>query len=489
MESYYKKSFEILDKLIENKGLLYKLTREELSDALHLSTVLLSEVSVADQVNKMLTVLYESTFTDEITIEEVWEIYCIINYFTFSYVDYKILSGDIRYLYNNIFDSLSKYLDLNLPYKVVDSRNKDIIVIITSQFLSEGHAPTRRVLDYSYAIQKQLNKQVIIINDSGLNFFKNSSMKNLVNLYFMEEYSKINKYKYLDEEFLFYQIDSFSPNINEIKHLINEIYKINPLLVYNIGGSSLLADLCTSFTTTMSLPCSHAIPITRSRYVVVGRKVDERDQKDLERLLDYQEVIESKINYKMSINIEEYKLENFGLSEDKFIITLVGNRLDSEISDEFLSFLNRVVSSLDIYILIIGGVCNKTRIEEGISIKNRLHFAGQLSGAPELVRHTSLYLNPPRIGGGRSSFEALYYGVPVVTLDYGDVYYTAGVDSGVKDYDEMYDRVKMIYENSNLLQNLKEKSIKRAQDLNDIATTQKVLIDEVIRKEMKDIGK
>jgi glycosyltransferase involved in cell wall biosynthesis len=48
-----------------------------------------------------------------------------------------------------------------------------------------------------------------------------------------------------------------------------------------------------------------------------------------------------------------------------------------------------------------------------------------------------LYINPKRKGGGTSAFEAMYKGMPLVTLPVGDVGLAAGADFQAADYDEM----------------------------------------------------
>ena len=218
----------IIDYFLSNSGLIKNISRSEIEDLMTMCSCLL-ENSIADlgTKSKALTVLYDIAFTDNISLEEVWQIYWIISNQLFRNSSLNLIRGNVENLYHYIFEFLQEYLKLDYPYLEINKRNKDVIVVITSQFLGINHAPTRRVLDYSYAIQRELKKKVVIINDAGLNFYRSKFLPNLFIPNYISEYSKINTLPYKDEEFIFYQVDSHMPNINIIVQLLNEIYERN----------------------------------------------------------------------------------------------------------------------------------------------------------------------------------------------------------------------------------------------------------------------
>lgn len=78
-----------------------------------------------------------------------------------------------------------------------------------------------------------------------------------------------------------------------------------------------------------------------------------------------------------------------------------------------------------------------------------------------------LYLNPKRIGGGTSVAEALYKGLPVVTMDYGDGGLGAGKEFHVSDYEEMYELVLKYANDKEFYKLMSEKAKERAQRLMD----------------------
>lgn len=481
-----KRSEKIVDFFTLNSDLIKQISKKDIEDLMEMCSYLLGNRNIDEQLkSKVLTVLYHIACTDDISLEESWQIYWIIKHQLFVSENSTLLKVNLDDLYGHIFEFLQEYLKIDYPYLKISERNNDVIVIITSQFLGLNHAPTRRVLDYSYAIQKELGKKVIIINDAGTNFYRSEHFPNALYLNYIDQYSHMNMLPYKDENFEFLQVGSQMPNVNIIAQLLKIIYKINPLLVFNIGASSLIADLCSNFTTTASLPCSHYIPISRSKYLVVARKVDGKDRERINRIATGQIIVETVLNYKFAQHSEIYDRKQFGLSEDSFVIVVVGNRLDDELSMDFLNLLNEINDIEDIHILFIGGVNDIDRIKGGMKNKDKIHFTGHLSGASEAIKLCNLYLNPKRKGGGRSAFEALHYGIPVITMDVGDVYYVSGSDFSVNNYNEMYDLVKRYYTDAKFYQEMKIKGINRANELGNIAETQKKMIEEIMRREAK----
>lgn len=478
---------KIINFFYEKIKLVNELSKKEVEDLMEMISFVLADNHVDKQLkSKALTVLYDIAYRSDTLFEELWQIYWIITNQLFTNSNIALLKGNVDELYNHIFSSLQEYLKLDYPYIKSNERNKEVIVIITSQFLGFNHSPTKRVLDYSYAIQRELKKKVFIINDSGFNFYRSRHLRNTFSPNFMGEYSHIDKMYYKDEEFAFYQVDSQMPNINIIENLIKVIYEIAPLFIFNIGASSLVTDLCSTFITTASLPCSYDIPVSRSKYLLVGRKLNRNDGGRIRRIEPNQRIIETEINYVMSESIECYNRAQFGLSEDSFVISIIGNRLDDEISIEFLKLLNKIVSATNVELLFIGEINDIDRIKNDIIHKERIHFTGYISEASEALKISDIYLNPERNGGGRSSFEALHYGVPVITLEVGDVYYTSGKEFSVSNYDEMYNLISKYYIDSIFYQEMKKKSINRARKISNIAETQKKMIDDIMKEEEKD---
>jgi glycosyltransferase involved in cell wall biosynthesis len=374
-------------------------------------------------------------------------------------------------------------------YRKLETRNENYIVIVINQFLGEKHSASVRALDYCHAIKKYLHKNVLIINTSELNFYRNPQLEPSIEFNFVDQLSTISRYTYKGEDFDFYQVNSKMLNLGEIKWLIDSIYNINPLFVYNIGGSNITADLCTRFTTTASIPCSYDIPISCSKYLLVGRKLRENDKDILKLMKPYQKIIETEMNFIIAEKEATYTRKDFNIDENSFIICVVGSRLDTEVNNDFLQLVKKVIYNSDINIVFIGGMARSQAIINDIldEHKSKIHFLGVQPNASEIIRLTNLYLNPRRLGGGRSSFEALHYSVPVVTTNYGDVSYVCDNAFNVQDYDEAYQSIMEYYTNQQYYETMKKVALSRSKKLSSIEATQKYIIDAIIADETHDI--
>ena len=143
-----------------------------------------------------------------------------------------------------------------------------------------------------------------------------------------------------------------------------------------------------------------------------------------------------------------YTRQELRLPEDKFLIAIVGNRLDQEITDTFEKFMFEILQqNKKIDFVIIGEVERlQSRLVDKVYNK-RVHYMVYCTDLKGVVGALDLYLNPDRLGGGWSSAIALYAGIPVVTFEKGDVAYNVSEKFVVRDYKEMYEVIQRYMEN------------------------------------------
>lgn len=84
-----------------------------------------------------------------------------------------------------------------------------------------------------------------------------------------------------------------------------------------------------------------------------------------------------------------------------------------------------------------------------------------------VIECCDLYVNPKRSGGGSSASEALYKGIPVVTLPNGDVSIAAGSEFWVKDYPKMQDTIMKYVVDKKFYREMSGVAKKRAEKLLD----------------------
>ncbi len=175
----------------------------------------------------------------------------------------------------------------------------------------------------------------------------------------------------------------------------------------------------------------------------------------------------------------QYERSSFGLKKEDFVAVIIGNRLDYELSDGFLAAMDRLIQRFGMHFLIIGKISDTKRITNAVKNKQNLHFAGHLKDVQCAIRLADIYCNPPRQGGGRSGFEALVNAVPVITLKYGDVYYTCGDEFAVDRLEDYEQKIEEILYQKESRNRLKRRALLRANELSDIARIQKRALDQI----------
>ena len=79
--------------------------------------------------------------------------------------------------------------------------------------------------------------------------------------------------------------------------------------------------------------------------------------------------------------------------------------------------------------------------------------------------------------------EAMFKGLPVVTIDYGDVSVNAGKEFCVKDYREMQDKILRYYEDKEYYKEMSKKAKVRTEILLDTETEFVRIMEEAERRE------
>ena len=381
--------------------------------------------------------LHEDKWTWEERLFYMWQ--CVRVGFVRPSANSRMTDLATRRLYRLVYRELKQLFEANFPPIPRHERNSDQVVVITGQFLGMGHAPTKTALDRCYSLVKHLGKQVILLNARdvltrvGMSPFYQVTLGNVI-----EDLSKVNALNYKDIRIPFFQSDAEMPNPEIIREILRLIHQIRPEFVVGIGGMNLTADLCDMMVpvVTISLGFSE-LPVAESRFQVIGRPVSEDELAMLRELgFSRENVIESLFTFDFKPQENQYTRAQLGLPEDRFLVAVVGARLDYEVTDEFIQAV--LDSHPSAHLVFIGPI---SRYEEMTARNERLKQAstalGFQSDVLAVLEVCDLYANPRRAGGGSSAAEALYKGVPVVTLNFGDVAVSAGPDFVVESYEEM----------------------------------------------------
>lgn len=503
---------------ILNSGKILSMERSDLNGILQDCVRILNSDGGNRLKETYMNILYRAAFREDMSLEECWQIFRDIDRAMFVNYALCLRNGSLRELYGLIFDFVQSQIDYSgktLRVNGTDARGRgrdrgsgkssQIAVVTTSQLLRLGHAPTRRVLDYSYALSHELGYRVVIINDGGMHYYHCDSLGKDIDFTFLEEYSDKTSIEYRGERFELLQVGALMPDLSVIRQLVDMIYDLHPAFVYNIGASSLVSDLCDCFVPVYSQACNTNLPVSMCSNLLLCRELETYEGN--ENLRANQRVIETVYNFSFAESESDYEPMDFimrcgglgtvceanestieKLSHDitsyatreemgeKFFAATVGYRIGDELDEDFINLLGRALAEIpSMYMFVVGEIREDAPIRAIIErtiepqYRKRLIFTGALQGAVGLVKHMKLVLNPDRSGGGRSIFEANYCGIPSISLRKGDGYYAGGVLSGADDYDEYLNLIKQYCSDRDFYLRRSGEARKRACGLEDIA--------------------
>ena len=261
------------------------------------------------------------------------------------------------------------------------------------------------------------------------------------------------------------------PQASVIRDIMNVIQDERPYFVLTVG-ESLVGDLCSNLVPVIEISTVPSGRIrTKAQFQVIGRRVNEDDRTWMKNCgLPQDHIVESLFTSAFKPQTHQYNRTQLGLPENQFVVLVVGGRLDDEIDEECIQIFNRLAAK-GICIAFMG-VFNRytSLIKENELFQKNTVYLGFQEDVLAVNECCDAYLNPKRIGGGTSCAEALYKGLPVVTLNYGDVGIGAGEDFHVESYEDMYNQVLRYAEDREYYALMSQKAKERAAKLTDSKT-------------------
>lgn len=395
--------------------------------------------------------------------------------------------GEIEQLY---YDAVavwkSEMADILWPLKQED-RNRDKVVVLTLQFLGDRHSPTKTARERIYTIGKLLDKEVLCINTreqytaKGFLPFYDVTIRSIV-----EEYNCANRIQHKDYVFNLLQPEIEMPDKDMVRALLQVIREYAPWQIVVLGDRCLLGDLCAEFIPTVCIPMAFStIPKKQHQYVAVGKQLSEAEKR---RLFDagykLSSIIESLFTFELVEQTTKLTRVGLGLPEDKFLLVVVGIRLDGEVTQSFMDMLAETYTQ-GAHVVFAGEFEKYERYcDTDPKFKAHSTFVGYQEDILALMELCDLYVNPPRVGGGFSVVEAFYKGVPGVTLNYGDVAASAGVDFCVDNLNEMKDMILHYMDDTAFYRTMSEKAIARSTELFDSKGAMKHILCEMEQREL-----
>lgn len=326
-----------------------------------------------------------------------------------------------------------------------EQRTDAKVLVLTHGFLGEDHPVSRSALERCVALQTEMEKQVQLISTG-----EDCTMEDSVPLYHIEvrnrseQFNGNHVYEYRGEKISLYQSPNPANSVTAIRELLSYVIDSNPQFVVYVGEQSFVADLINEFCPVLTVSTTFSVlQRTHTEFVMVGRKVlqGEREQ-------SYGEVLESLFTFQLKEKKRDYTRAGLGIPEGKFVLAVVGTRLDSDVSLEFLQKMQTLTEE-NCHLLFVGKFDSYEQWCERMSwLRIYSTSLGMVDDVTGILACADLYVNPNRLGGGFSVAEGFDAGIPAVTTPYGDVAVAAGELFWVKDYEEMVAQIKKYHKDA-----------------------------------------
>lgn len=398
---------------------------------------------------------------------------------TFTLFDYQESYEQKRAVHVNLISRWKEqYGEGFLPYIPYEQRNQGSILILTDQFLSLDHAPTMLIYK-NISILKANGFQVyLLINDVRLSDEKNREFWFApVHYNAWEDLYGQGALTYGELEIPYMQVQ-YSENMEAAVEKVQKYVKeIKPEFIWHIGGTSFLSDIIGECSTLIATGCTNGYAVSQAQVLASYLTIDSEYVKESlsyiqstgQRMLRFLSPIVNDYAVKdISCSREEYRLP-----EDKFLICVVGNRLNREITENFLAWMERLADMCKDSIFVIIGDCK--RIWKKTRYAERIFYLGYQENLSNVLTCMNLYVNPPRRGGGGSAIAALAAGIPVLTLPGCDVAGgVGGEDFLCQDMEEMLEKALRCYNDKKYYQNMCDKAEKLFRKYAETRSVEKV---------------
>lgn len=326
-------------------------------------------------------------------------------------------------IYIDLVTQIRQELHMELQYIPFEQRNKNRVILMIEPLLGEVHAPTQKMINIYCWLQK-LGYEVYIYatNMRQIEISEYWNWYNsLVDVCVYEETGSI-ELKLLGVPIKGYNLNYTEENyFEELKNAIRDIKEYNPAFILTVGDSNILAELCGDFTTVCAMACVNQ-PAQTAQSIIVRyfRCTEEENRKYLEWTRPDQKIFEMVCVDELNANTEsDVDRKDYGIAEDKFVILVAGNRLDTEVTEEVKRVFQTILEQNEVLFVFIGD-CPKLENELSKEADHYL-FLGAVDDFKGIMRIGNLFLNPPRQGGGTGAFYAVENDVPVLTLPDCDV--------------------------------------------------------------------
>jgi len=340
-------------------------------------------------------------------------------------------------VYKELVEDFGIQICKSFEFIEAKKRNQDVVFVFISQFLGVLHAPTKIALDMAKDLSVFANKQVVLIDTCEL-LPASGALPWYDPVYGNRATFNDEIINYQGISFNYLRLSNSMPNTTEISGVVDLIRSYKPYFTITIG-ESITADICSKIVPNVVISTISRLPHTISQFRVIDEFDVDDVQFDCVPAYVLEGIIKGRVIRPLTKDNSVISREDLALPKDKFLIAVVGNRLDSELNEDFFEAVLPKISD-SMLIVFIG---EYSRYQEWCTRYPKLSHCSYTLGyqrdLASVMAVMDVFLNPPRLGGGAGACYALEAGVPVLTLRACDVYYFVGEDFS---YNNLHELVK-----------------------------------------------
>lgn len=355
---------------------------------------------------------------------------------------------EMRALFNRLSKDMleEKKLTKETP-KIMQKENR--LVFVVDQLLLIEHSPTKMIIDYvnnfikfnrNYKIKIFIEDNLYCTNTTGIPY----SYTSIKSVELAEEHRK-----YIESD----AVEIIYPDLRRskrenIQSFFNEIIEFGPKCVITTSKISLLSNMIYEYFPVLYLTFG-GINLTRADINLTGDSTPWLELGKRTGLFDDNSVMimhhgfsfDKEIKSKIKIPVE--------LIRNKFVMTTVGNRLESELPQNFIDLVVRFIKRNTDSIWILVGTNKIQYIETNyphLLSNNRIIFVEYENNLSKFYEKCDVYLNPPTPGRGFSIAMAMNKGVPIISFpNSGGTKYIGEKNLCGNDDQSFIDEIEKIY--------------------------------------------
>lgn len=369
------------------------------------------------------------------------------------------------------------------------SRQRDLIVITTGQFIRGAHQPSKDMLDFVTKLVLRLGRRVVLINTADgpvnayypyLGGFVSSVDHELVT----QTQLTING---LPIPFIHLPPGFTDPQM--AADIRDRILALKPDLVLSFGTLCPVSDLCRGLLDVVAIPYGSYLPFSEPTWLALPRPITPQETPALAvGGLTPEKVIRIEYSYAPPPVVTIRDKAGLGLDDDAILTVIVGLRLGREVTPDFAAALDAAVQAEPrLFFLFVGEMDNYADLvapHPALAARSRAH--GHETDVMGLMAAADLYINPPRGGGGTSAAYALSCGIPAYSLNSGDVGVVVGPAFHLSSYADFAPAATRYTDDPDLRAQLQEKAKARFAEISSRERMLRQILDGV--KAMRATG-